>query len=142
MRAHKRTLRHSVCGRRGASLLKPLRRAAGDPAGRETHVNTLGCLCDSGWLAGWLTGCFCWASQDGQGTASRGTASGTRTSSTPHAFTSDVNTQPWWGSRRTCAPSRCQRGIAALCSLVVTGRATVLYVIKRRRVNKYGERGP
>lgn len=71
MRAHKRTLRRSVCGRRGASLLKPLRRAGGDPAGRETHVNTLGCLCDSGWLADWL---LLLASQDGQGTASRGTA--------------------------------------------------------------------
>lgn len=139
MRAHKRTLRRSVCGRRGASLLKPLRRAGGDPAGRETHVNTLGCLCDSGWLADWL---LLLASQDGQGTASRGTASGTRTSSTPHAFTSDVNTQPWRGSRRTRAPARCKRGIAALCSLVVTGRATVLYVIKGQRVNKYGERGP
>lgn len=78
------TLARSVWRR---SALQPRRRAAGAEMRQKTHVKMLG-------------GPFLWqhgghtasASQDGQETASRGTESDTRTSSTTHVFTSDVNT--------------------------------------------------
>lgn len=93
------TLPRSVC-RRGA--LKPRRRAATDETRQKTHVKELG---------GLHSGLLLLSAQDGPETASRGTESDTRTSSTPHVSPlMSIRTEgtqwtraPLWPSRETAA---------------------------------------